>query len=202
MLLNALFYGFAGIAVLSSLMVLCAKRTIHSVLALILVFLTIAGTFVLMNAAFLGLVLVILYVGAVAVFFLFAVLMFGNTPEKMMSMTPLTRWSLMLFGLLFASVLGLLQVNAGLLQGSVMGPTLAQYTLNIKDIGKLLYTTYFLPFQGVGCILLLSIIGGVKLALRHRLGAKKQIAFDQTHDLAREKVQLVSPPIQKGVKDV
>ncbi|MFN5998042.1 MAG: NADH-quinone oxidoreductase subunit J [Paracoccaceae bacterium] len=175
------FYMFAVITVLSGLMVTLSRNPVHSVLWLILAFLSTSGLFVLLGAEFVAMLLVIVYVGAVAVLFLFVVMMldidFAALKGEMARAMPL--------GLLIGVVL-LMQVSIGVGVWTVadgaeglrqaVAPTEIE---NTRALGLLLYDKYFLLFQLAGLILLVAMIGAILLTLRHRKDIKRQNVLQQ-----------------------
>jgi len=175
------FYMFAVITVASGLMVTLSRNPVHSVLWLILAFLSTSGLFVLLGAEFVAMLLVIVYVGAVAVLFLFVVMMldidFAALKGEMARAMPL--------GLLIGVVL-LMQVAIGVGVWSVadgaqglrqaVAPTEIE---NTRALGMLLYDRYFLLFQLAGLILLVAMIGAILLTLRHRKDIKRQNVLQQ-----------------------
>jgi NADH-quinone oxidoreductase subunit J len=175
------FYMFAVITVLSGLMVTLSRNPVHSVLWLILAFLSTSGLFVLLGAEFVAMLLVIVYVGAVAVLFLFVVMMldidFAALKGEMARAMPL--------GLLIGVVL-LMQVAIGVGVWTVadgaeglrqaVAPTEIE---NTRALGLLLYDKYFLLFQLAGLILLVAMIGAILLTLRHRKDIKRQNVLQQ-----------------------
>jgi NADH-quinone oxidoreductase subunit J len=177
------FYMFAVITVLSGLMVTLSRNPVHSVLWLILAFLSTAGLFVLLGAEFVAMLLVIVYVGAVAVLFLFVVMMldidFAELKGELARYMPL--------GLLIGVVL-LMQVAIGVgvwtvADGSqglrqAVAPAPAEME-NTRALGMLIYDRYFLPFQLAGLILLVAMIGAILLTLRHRRDIKRQNVLQQ-----------------------
>lgn len=202
MILNLLFYGFASLALISAFLVIFSKRMVYNVLALILVFLATAGTFILMHAAFLGIVLVVLYVGAVAVFFLFTVMMFGSQVE---TKTPISKsfltsaWAL---GLAFWLVL-LSFVFCALCYNGWFVPLAPETTaLGLKKMATAIYTIYFVPFQLLGLTLLVAIFGAISLTLTHQKGVKRQNSFSQNATTASARLKQVFINIKQGLKDV
>jgi len=175
------FYMFAVITVAAGLMVTLSRNPVHSVLWLILAFLSTSGLFVLLGAEFVAMLLVIVYVGAVAVLFLFVVMMldidFAALKGEMARAMPL--------GLLIGVVL-LMQVAIGVGVWSVadgaeglrqaVAPTEIE---NTRALGMLLYDKYFLLFQLAGLILLVAMIGAILLTLRHRKDIKRQNVLQQ-----------------------
>jgi NADH-quinone oxidoreductase subunit J len=179
------FYAFAILAVTSGFLVTVARNPVHSVLWLIAAFLSSAGLFVLLGAEFVAMLLVIVYVGAVAVLFLFVVMMldvdFSALKAEMARYLP--------FGLLIGVVLMmLLSVVLGDWQTSAAAPGLRQavtpdllVTHNTQALGLILYDRYMLVFQLAGLILLVAMVGAIVLTLREREGVKRQDVLAQMY---------------------
>jgi NADH-quinone oxidoreductase subunit J len=177
MILPALFfYMFAGICVASAVMVIVSRNPVHSVLYLILAFVNASGLFILMGAEFLAMILVVVYVGAVAVLFLFVIMMldvdFVELREGFMQYLPigLVIGGIFMFELLF--VVG----------GWVINPTVTKQITaaiptnvsNTEALGLVLYTKYIHYFQIAGMVLLVAMIGAIVLTLRHKAKVKRQ----------------------------
>lgn len=172
------FYLFAGILLLSALRVITARNPVHSVLFLILCFFNCAGLFVLLGAEFIAMLLVIVYVGAVAVLFLFVVMMldidFGNLRKGAMQYMPIG----LVVGALLLFELGVLyaawgQAPEALLNRSSPEALIGNVT-NAEALGRLLYTDYVFPFQVAGLILFVAMVGAIVLTLRRRPGVRRQ----------------------------
>jgi NADH-quinone oxidoreductase subunit J len=177
------FYAFATVAIVAALLVVTARNPVHSVLWLILTFISAAGLFVLMGAEFLAMLLMIVYVGAVAVLFLFVVMMldidFAALKAEMARNVPLAS----LVGLVILMQLALLYGNWGQSEGALAArqavtPDMAQVE-NTRALGLILFDQYFLPFQLSGLILLVAMIGAIVLTLRHRTNVKRQNVLEQ-----------------------
>ena len=192
------FYLFSGVAVLSALMVISSKNPVHSVLFLILSFVNAAGLFVLLGAEFLAMILVVVYVGAVAVLFLFVVMMldinFVKLREGFLQYLP--------FGALLGIVL-IIELGFLFLTKSFSTMNLVEYsqfpeltsTENTKLLGSVLYTKYFYLFQLSGLILLVAMIGSITLTLRKKEKSKKQIIsnqnnIDASQSIIKKKIKL------------
>ena len=186
MIIAALFfYLFASICVASAVMVVASKNPVHSVLFLILAFVNAAGLFVLMGAEFLAMILVIVYVGAVAVLFLFVVMMldvdFTELREGFLNYLPIGGVVGIVFfiELVMILVLGTGAVSTG--AGKAITdpiPPLAEVT-NTEALGLVLYTRYVYYFQAAGLVLLVAMIGAIVLTLRHKPKVKRQNIADQ-----------------------
>ena len=195
------FYLFSAILLLSSLMVISTKNPVHSVLFLILAFLNAAGIFVILHAEFLAMILIIVYVGAVAVLFLFVVMMldFKTSLEKdnILQYMPIG----LLIGLVFIAELVIVLINTRLDLSNIqiltnpLGNFLDQS--NTEAIGSILYTNYVLYFQLSGVILLVAMVGSIVLTLRDREGVKRQIVSEQVD--RKGKIELVDVKSGEGV---
>ena len=177
MILTALFfYLFAGVCVASAVMVIVSRNPVHSVLYLILAFVNASGLFILMGAEFLGMMLIVVYVGAVAVLFLFVIMMldvdFVELREGFLEYLPI---GLVIGGIFLVELL----LVAG---GWVINPgTVKQITAaiptnvsNTEALGLVLYTKYIHYFQIAGMVLLVAMIGAIVLTLRHKAKVKRQ----------------------------
>ena len=171
------FYLFSSVAVLSALMVISAKNPVHSVLFLILSFVNASGLFVLLGAEFLAMILVVVYVGAVAVLFLFVVMMLDinyiKLREGFLQYLPFGA----LLGIVLVIELGILFLTdiSSNINNSKMPLEPSIYDIeNTKMIGEILYTKYFYLFQICGIILLVAMIGSITLTLRDKGGVKRQ----------------------------
>ena len=197
------FYVFAVVAIASGLMVVSARNPVHSVLFLILTFFNAAGLFVLMGAEFLGLILVIVYVGAVAVLFLFVVMMldidFAELRRGMAAYLPVGT----LIGVVLLAELALIVGNWKIAKAApqiAMSPFPASPAVtNTEAIGRVLYTDYVYLFQAAGMILLVAMIGAIVLTLRHRPGVKRQNVGAQMARRAQEAVRLVDIKPGQGI---
>tara|TARA_B100000945_G_scaffold118800_1_gene94445 strand:+ start:279 stop:893 length:615 start_codon:yes stop_codon:yes gene_type:complete len=195
------FYLFSAILLLSSLMVISTKNPVHSVLFLILAFLNAAGIFVILHAEFLAMILIIVYVGAVAVLFLFVVMMldFKTSLEKdnILQYMPIG----LLIGLVFIAELVIVLINTRLDLSNIqiltnpLGNFMDQS--NTQAIGSILYTNYVLYFQLSGIILLVAMVGSIVLTLRDREGVKRQIVSEQVD--RKGKIELVDVKSGEGV---
>ena len=170
------FYVFATVLIISALLVVGARNPVHSVLFLILAFFNAAALFVLLGAEFLAMVLVVVYVGAVAVLFLFVVMMldidFTELRQGFLQYAPLgIILCLVFFGELAAVGFGWALTPAA--EAVARHPTPADVT-NTEALGRIIYTDYVHVFQGAGMVLLVAMIGAIVLTLRHREGVKRQ----------------------------
>jgi NADH-quinone oxidoreductase subunit J len=177
------FYLFAAIAIAAAVMVIAARNPVHSVLFLILAFFNGAGLFILLGAEFLAFILVIVYVGAVAVLFLFVVMMldvdFAELRQGMLTYMPVGATIGLILLVELALVLGTWTITPDALQ-LVASPTPdAALVTNTEALGLILYTRYIYFFQAAGMILLVAMIGAIVLTLRHREGVKRQNIAEQ-----------------------
>ena len=175
------FYLFAGMCVASAFMVIAARNPVHSVLYLILAFVNAAGLFVMLGAEFLAMILIVVYVGAVAVLFLFVVMMldvdFAELKQGALQYLPVG----MLIGGIFLAEL-LLVVGAWVIGPGVphaITAPIAAKASNIEVIGLVLYTRYVYFFEAAGMILLIAMVGAIVLTLQHRVRVRRQIVADQ-----------------------
>ena len=189
------FYLFALITLASGLMVVTARNPVHSVLVLILAFFNAAGLFVMLGAEFLAMLLVVVYVGAVAVLFLFVVMMldinFAELREGFQKYMPL--------GLAVGGVL-LAEIFITVFARSSMETTISVMDgpHNTAAIGLVLYTDYVYLFQLAGLILLVAMIGAITLTLRKREGVRRQVIADQNARKRADSISLVNVPTGQG----
>ncbi|MBH5369999.1 MULTISPECIES: NADH-quinone oxidoreductase subunit J [Bradyrhizobium] len=177
MILPALFfYLFAGVCVASAVMVIVSRNPVHSVLYLILAFVNASGLFVLMGAEFLGMMLIVVYVGAVAVLFLFVIMMldvdFLELREGFIEYLPvgLVIGGIFLFELLLT--VGFWVINPGV--SKAITAAIPANVSNTEALGLVLYTKYIHYFQLAGMVLLVAMIGAIVLTLRHKAKVKRQ----------------------------
>ncbi|MBS3961765.1 MAG: NADH-quinone oxidoreductase subunit J [Sandarakinorhabdus sp.] len=196
------FYLFASVVVASALMVILARNPVHSVLWLILAFFNAAGLFLVIGAEFIAMILVIVYVGAVAVLFLFVVMMLDVDFTAMRS--DFTRF--LPLGLLLGLVLAieLILVGAVWVIGDLALESRAAVApgaglSNTQAIGTILYTDYVFIFQLAGMILLTAMIGAIVLTLRHRPGVKRQSVAAQNARTPANAVSMERPAVGAGV---
>ena len=197
------FYLFAIVTVLSAVMVVTSRNPVHSVLFLILAFFNAAALFLLMGAEFIAMMLVVVYVGAVAVLFLFVVMMldinFTALRQGFQTYLPI---GLLIGVVLFVEILislGAWSIGPEMI-AAASAPTPAPADVsNTKAIGKLLYTQYVLLFQISGLILLVAMIGAIVLTLRQRPGVLRQTISEQVSRRPAEVVSLVDVNKGEGV---
>ena len=193
----ALFYIFAAILVFAALRVVTARNPVHAVLWLVLAFFTAAAHWLMLRAEFLAIVLVLVYVGAVMVLFLFVVMMldinFQNLRKEFRSYIPVgaTVGALVLIEM----ALTLLGSRLAVPVGSVAGP--AAGASNTKALGALVYTEYVYPFEIAAVILLVAIIAAIALTHRRRRETKYQNPSDQVKVRPRDRLRILDMPAEK-----
>ena len=170
------FYLFASVAVASAVMVISSRNPVHSVLFLILCFFNAAGLFILLGAEFLAMILVVVYVGAVAVLFLFVVMMldvdFVQLRQGMLNYLPVGGTIGLIVLVELALVVGTWAISSDALTAAA-APSPGNVT-NTEALGQILYTKYVYFFEAAGLVLLVAMIGAIVLTLRHKLGIKRQ----------------------------
>jgi NADH-quinone oxidoreductase subunit J len=202
MIIHALFfYLFAIVTVASAVMVIFSRNPVHSVLFLILAFVNAAGLFVLIGAEFLAFILIIVYVGAVAVLFLFVVMMldvdFAELRDGFLNYLPV--------GALVGAVL--LAELLGVLGAWVIGPGVATTApipspgdiSNTQALGLVLYTRYVYYFQASGIILLVAMIGAIVLTLQHKANVRRQVVADQVARTRATAIDIVQVKSGQGL---
>ena len=200
------FYTFSFIAIVSAVMVTASKNTVHSVFFLILDFISISCLFIMIGAEFLGMIMLIVYVGAVAVLFLFVVMMLNVAQQKNEWFEATSSSSHIPIGLIISIVIffELIIVVGGwkhkpnLFSSSVLN--IDQNNTNTHSIGNILYTDYIHLFQLSGMILLVAMIGAIVLTFRKRTGVKKQSYINQISRERSEGVTLIDVKDGEGVK--
>ena len=196
------FYLFATIVVASGAMVILARNPVHSVLWLILAFFNAAGLMILLGAEFVAMLLVIVYVGAVAVLFLFVVMMldidFAELRAGFVSYFPLG--GVIALILLVELVLGVGAWQAGAIDLGGRAAPVPGATPNIEAIGALLYTRYIFLFEAAGLILLVAMIGAIVLTHRARGGVRGQKVERQNRRRPDEAIRNVNQPVGQGVE--
>ncbi len=195
------FYFFSAVMIAAAFMVITARNPVHSVLFLILAFVNAAGLFLLLGAEFLAMILVVVYVGAVAVLFLFVVMMldvdFAELKEGFQRNLPVG-----------ATLGGIVLIELALCVGawSVGGRALTQVTTpappglsNTAALGRVLYTQYMYLFEIAGLVLLVAMIGAIVLTLHHKRGVRRQRIELQNERTAKSAVELKKQPSRAGV---
>ena len=196
MLEAAVFWLFASVLVIAAVCVITARNPVHSALFLVLSFFTAAALWMLLRAEFLAIALVLVYVGAVMVLFLFVVMMLDINLAKLRE----GFWSYLPLGGLVALllVLEMAFVLLGNYYGSGMEPaSLPQGYSNTKELGRLLYTVYVYPFEIAAAILLVAIVAAIALTLRQRKTSKHQDPAQQIRVRRQDRVRMVSMPSEK-----
>jgi NADH-quinone oxidoreductase subunit J len=196
MILPALFfYLFAGVCVASAFMVIASRNPVHSVLYLILAFVNASGLFVLLGAEFLAMILIVVYVGAVAVLFLFVVMMldvdFAELRQGFLNYLPVGAFvgAVVLVELLL--VVGGWALNANVSKAIKQPiPPMDQVT-NTEALGRVLYTEYVYFFQAAGLVLLVAMVGAIVLTLHHRTRVKRQDMAAQVRRTKEEAMEVV-----------
>lgn len=197
-----LFYIFASATIISALLVVWSRNPVHSVLYLILAFFNTAALFLLLGAEFLAMILIIVYVGAVAVLFLFVVMMLNiNFAELKRGL-----WGNLLVGgtvglVLFAELILVLGTRwwAPGSWGQVIANPVPEGVTNTEALGLLLYTDYIFAFQTAGLILLVAMIGAIVLSHRTRKGVKRQVIRDQVRRTAKDAIEVIKVKPGEGV---
>jgi NADH-quinone oxidoreductase subunit J len=197
------FYIFAAVTIASGVMVISARNPVHSVLFLILAFFNAAGLFVLMGAEFLAMILVVVYVGAVAVLFLFVVMMldinFVELREGFLRYLP--------FGALVGLILlAELLLAYGAWSVAPAAPQLTQHPApaaevidNTRALGRIIYTDYIYLFQAAGMVLMVAMIGAIVLTLREREGVRRQSIARQVARRAADTLEVKNVPTGSGI---
>lgn len=191
---TVVFYVFAALTVFAALRVITARNPVHAVLFLVLAFISSAGIWLLLEAEFLAITLVLVYVGAVMVLFLFVVMMLDINLARLRE----GFWSWLPFGALLASlmaiemiwVLGSYEV-AEVDRVSAVVKHAADYS-NTKELGRLIYTEYVYPFEIAAVLLLVAMVAAIALTLRRRKDAKSQVVSEQIAVKSSDRVRIVS----------
>ena len=207
MLAHAIFfYFFSLIAIVSAVMVTVSKNTVHSVFFLILDFISISCLFIMIGAEFLGMIMLIVYVGAVAVLFLFVVMMLNVAQQKNQWFAAKESSKHIPIGLIVSVIIffELIIVIGGWKYKpdvvSAMSLNIDNNISNTHSIGYVLYTDYIHVFQLSGMILLVAMIGAIVLTFRQRSGVKRQSYFSQISRERSDSVELIEVESNKGVK--
>lgn len=198
---NVLFYFLAAVLLASSMVVITAKNPVHSVLFLVLAFFNSAGLFLMLGAEFISMLMVIVYVGAVAVLFLFVVMMldidFSTLRTGFMKYLPI---GLLVAIIMFAELFMVLDISLNNSLNLAAADSPVPFDVeNTKALGAILYTDYIFPFQVSGLILLVAMIGAITLTLRVRPGVRKQNISEQLKRSRKNGVELVKVQSGKGV---
>ncbi len=190
------FYLFSVLAVAAGAMVVLAKNPVHAVLFLILTFFNAAGLFVLLDAEFLAMLLIVVYVGAVAVLFLFVVMMldvdFAELKAGFIKNAPV---GALVGGIVLAELIALFAFRGlTFAPGKVAAAAVSSSVSNTQALGQILYTKYVYFFQGAGMILLVAMIGAIVLTLRHREGVKRQSISAQVARGPKTALEIIKVP--------
>jgi NADH-quinone oxidoreductase subunit J len=196
------FYLFATLVVASGVMTIASRNPVHSVLWLILAFFNAAGLFLILGAEFIAMLLVIVYVGAVAVLFLFVVMMldvdFATLRAGVARYWP---FATILALVLFSEIgFALGAWNAGALGGGVKGAPTDPSLPNIEALGRILYTRYLYVFEAAGLVLLVAMIGAIVLTHRTRSGLRPQNVSEQNRRRPEDAVVNMRPAVGEGMK--
>ena len=200
------FYVFSLIAIISAIMVTVSKNTVHSVFFLILDFISISCLFIMIGAEFLGMIMLIVYVGAVAVLFLFVVMMLNVAQQKNQWLLSEDSSGHIPIGLIISAliffeliiVIGGWKYKPNLFNSNNLD--ISSELSNTHSLGQILYTDYIHVFQISGMILLIAMIGAIVLTFRQREGVKKQSYIKQISRERFEGVEVLDVPSNKGVK--
>ena len=200
------FYIFSVIAIISAIMVTASKNTVHSVFFLILDFISISCLFIMIGAEFLGMIMLIVYVGAVAVLFLFVVMMLNVAQQKNQWFSSESSSRHIPIGLIIGSIIFfelIIVVGGWKYKPDLINSTnisLNNDISNTHSLGQVLYTDYIHIFQISGMILLIAMIGAIVLTFRQREGVKKQSYIKQISRERSEGVEVLDVPSNKGIK--
>ena len=200
-LASAFFYLFAGVCVAAAFMVIAARNPVHSVLFLILAFVNAAGLFVLMGAEFLAMILIVVYVGAVAVLFLFVVMMldinFVEMRQGFLRYLPIGA----LIGIVLLVELLLVYAGWATAPGAASKAQVpvVDTVSNAHALGAVLYTKYLYLFETAGMVLLVAMIGAIVLTLRERVGVRRQSIPSQLARRGADSIEIKKIPSRSGV---
>ncbi len=202
MLTALFFYLFAGLSILSGVMVIAARNPVHAVLFLILAFFNVAGLFLLLGAEFLAVILLIVYVGAVAVLFLFVVMMldvdFAELKSGFLSYLPV---GLMIGGVLLLEII--MATSAWVLNPAISklekNKVIDESITNTEAFGRVLYTDHLYYFEAAGILLLVAMVGAIVLTLRTREGVKRQDIATQVARNPKDAIEIKQVETGKGI---
>ncbi|MDJ0609168.1 MAG: NADH-quinone oxidoreductase subunit J [Kiloniellales bacterium] len=197
------FYLFSFVAVAAAVMVISARNPVHSVLFLILAFFNSAGLFVLMGAEFLAMILVLVYVGAIAVLFLFVVMMldinFVELRQGFLQYLPVGGLIGLILLVELAMVVGTWAVAPEVGSAAQVAIPPIDQVHNTRALGQVLYTKYVYLFQAAGLVLLVAMIGAIVLTLRQREGVRRQSIAEQVNRDRSKSIELKDVPSGSGV---
>tara|TARA_Y100001935_G_scaffold146777_1_gene121294 strand:- start:701 stop:1324 length:624 start_codon:yes stop_codon:yes gene_type:complete len=197
------FYFFSLIAVVSAIMVTVSKNTVHSVFFLILDFISISSLFIMVGAEFLGMIMLIVYVGAVAVLFLFVVMMLNVAKQKNTWFKSSTNSAHIPIGLLVSIIIFfevIIVIGGWKYKPELSNKIVVSDITNTHSIGNVLYTEYIHLFQLSGMVLLVAMIGAIVLTFRKREGLKRQSYFKQLSRERNDSISIVNIKSNEGVK--
>ena len=200
------FYFFSLVAIVSAIMVTVSKNTVHSVFFLILDFISISCLFIMIGAEFLGMIMLIVYVGAVAVLFLFVVMMLNVAQQKNQWFSARDSSKHIPMGIIISAIIFfelIIVIGGWKFKPDVvtsMSLNIDQNISNTHSIGYVLYTDYIHIFQLSGMILLVAMIGAIVLTFRQRSGVKRQSYFSQISRERSEAIEMIDVERSKGVK--
>jgi NADH-quinone oxidoreductase subunit J len=196
---SIVFYAFSAILLFAAIRVITTRNPVHAALFLVLTFGTASALWILLQAEFLAIALILVYVGAVMVLFLFVVMMLDINIDRLRE----GYWDYLVPGLTVAGIMVLemgavlLGRQAGLLALAVPAPKVAGYS-NTKELGRVLYTDYVFPFEIAAVVLLVAIVAAIALTLRKRKDTKYQNPARQLRAQRESRVRLVSMPSEKS----
>jgi len=197
------FYFFSFIAVVSAIMVTVSKNTVHSVFFLILDFISISSLFIMIGAEFLGMIMLIVYVGAVAVLFLFVVMMLNVAKQKNTWFKSSTNSAHIPIGLLVSIIIFfevIIVIGGWKYKPELSNKIVVSDITNTHSIGNVLYTDYIHLFQLSGMVLLVAMIGAIVLTFRKREGLKRQSYFKQLSREREDGVSIINVKSNQGIK--
>ena len=199
MLVEVLFWVFASILVIAALAMITVRNPVHAALLLVLCFFTSASIWLLIEAEFLAVVLVLVYVGAVMVLFLFVVMMLDIKIEEVRA--RLTRYALfggIVAGVVVFEIVAVVWTNSlGYGSGQAVASRPADYS-NTAELGKVLYTQYVYPFELAAVLLLIAIVAAISLTMRKRAGLKQQDIARQVAVRREDRVRIIKMPAEGG----
>lgn len=194
---TVVFFLFSALAIFAALRVITARNPVHAVLFLVLAFFSMAGIWMLLEAEFLAITLVLVYVGAVMVLFLFVVMMLDINLERLRE--GFWRWfpiGALLAAAMVAEMIWVLGSRQTAETGAGIAKHAADYS-NTKELGRLIYTDYVYPFELAAVLLLIAIVAAIALTLRHRRDNKRQDPAEQIKVKRNDRVRLISMPAEK-----
>ena len=193
------FYFLSAVLVFASLRVVTLRNPVHAALHLVLAFFSAAGIWILLQAEFLAIVLVLVYVGAVMVLFLFVIMMLDiNVAQLREGFTKHAPLGALVAGLMIAEIVYVVWVRHLGMNLPTSAPPLPVNYSNTHQLGQILYTDYMLPFQLAAIVLLIAIVAAIALTMRHRTGFKKQDVSAQVARRREEAVRIVKVDAEKA----